>query len=164
MITFCQIWQANNFHFFVSIYRVAVFVHLKNVAKLFFFSMSLFWQKSFSENKNVQKRDMRMPFWAVLGRFGPFYVPFSAKPFFGKQETPILGHASAPFYPQNTVLWHPPKRAKVIFWKQECPKKGHASICIARVRADCTPWKRQKLMSENTNASKRDNRHLPKCQ
>jgi len=52
---------------------------------------------------------------AVLGRFGPFYVPFLAKAFSRKQETPIFGHASAPFCPQKHGLWHPPKRAKVIF-------------------------------------------------
>jgi hypothetical protein len=115
MITFRQIRRQELFPFFVSMYRVAIFVHLKNIENLLFFSMSLFRQNLFSENKNVQKRDMRMPFWAILGHFGPFYVPFLAKAFSGKQETPIFGHASAPFYPKNTVLWHPPKRAKVIF-------------------------------------------------
>lgn len=114
------------FSFFCEHLSCGSFCAFEKYCKTVFFSMSLFRQKSFSENKNVQKRDMRMPFWAILGHFGPFYVPFLAKAFSGKQETPIFGHASAPFYPKNTVLWHPPKRAKVIFRKQETPILGHA--------------------------------------
>jgi len=50
---------------------------------------------------------------AVLGRFGPFYVPFLAKAFSGKQETPIFGHASAPFCPPKTRFYGiPQKRQK----------------------------------------------------
>jgi hypothetical protein len=31
------------------------------------------------------------PVWAILGHFGPFYVPIWAKAFFRKQESPIWG-------------------------------------------------------------------------
>ncbi len=46
-----------------------------------------------------------------------------------------------------------PILAKAFFRKHECLKKGHAT---APIGAGCTPRKRQKLFSENTNASKRD--------
>jgi hypothetical protein len=67
---------------------------------------------------------MRMPFWAVLGHFGPFYVPFLAKAFSGKQETPIFGHASAPFCPQKHGFMASPKKGKSDFLKTRMPQKG----------------------------------------
>jgi hypothetical protein len=36
---------------------------------------------------------------AILGRFGPFYVPILAKAFFQKQECLKKGHAYAPLAP-----------------------------------------------------------------
>ena len=66
---------------------------------------------------------MIRPIFAIFEQNRLFYVPFSAKPFFRKQETPILGHDSAHFAP---LRGHPPKMAKVIFRKQETPILGHA--------------------------------------
>jgi hypothetical protein len=60
------------------------------------------------------------PFWAVLGCFGPFL----GKAFSGKQETPIFGHASAPFCPQKHGFMASPKKGKSDFLKTRMPQKG----------------------------------------
>ena len=52
MITFRQIRRQVLFAFFVSMYRVAVFVHLKNVAKLLFLACPFFGKTFFLEIRN----------------------------------------------------------------------------------------------------------------
>ncbi len=152
MITFRQIRRQELFPFFVSMYRVAIFVHLKNIENLLFLACPFFGKTFFPKTRMSKKGTCACrfgPFWAILGHFGPFYVPFLAKAFSGKQETPIFGHASAPFYPKNTVLWHPPKRAKVIFWKQETPILGHAS---APLRAIAPPKNAKSFFPKKWNS------------
>jgi hypothetical protein len=67
---------------------------------------------------------MRMPFWAILGHFGPFYVPFLAKAFSGKQETPIFWTCIGPILPQNHGFVASPKKGKSDFLKTRMPQKG----------------------------------------
>ena len=154
MITFCQIWQANNFHFFVSIYRVMNLCTHVCYEKCTCFCMSLFWQKSFSENKNVQKRDMRMPVWAVLGRFMSLFrqnlfsenkkprfwdmiqpilppprpSPENGKSDFRKTRNPVFGTCNRPhtFYPRPRPS---PENGKTFFRKTRMPQKGTLIIC-----------------------------------
>ena len=52
MITFRQIRRQELFAFFVSMYRVAVFMYLKNVEKLFFFVCPFFGKTFFREIRN----------------------------------------------------------------------------------------------------------------
>lgn len=102
-----------------------------------------------------------MPFWAVLGRFGPFYVAFCAKAFSGKQETPIFGHASVLILTQKHGFMASPKKSKSDFLKTRMPQKG---TCFNLHWSRLHPRKNEKLFYENKNASKKGNRHLPKCQ
>jgi hypothetical protein len=123
MITFCQIWQAEKGFIFVSMYRVAVFVHLKNIENLLFLACPFFGKTFFLEIRNPDFGTCFSPFLQFLSKIGCFMSLFRQNLFFRKQETPILGHDSVHFAPLRS---HPPKMAKVIFRKQETPILGHA--------------------------------------
>jgi hypothetical protein len=72
MITFRQIRRQELFPFFVSMYRVAVFVHLKNIENLLFLACPFFGKTFFRKTRMSKKGTCACrfgPFWAILGRF-----------------------------------------------------------------------------------------------
>jgi hypothetical protein len=126
MITFCQIWQAEKGFIFVSMYRVAVFVHLKNIENLLFLACPFFGKTFFLEIRYPDFGTCFSPFLQFLSKIGCFMSLFrqnlfseNKKPRFWDMIRPIL----PPFCP---LRGHPPKMAKVIFRKQETPILGHA--------------------------------------
>lgn len=123
MITFRQIRRQDLLPFFVSIYRVAVFVHLKNVEKPFFLVCPFFGKTFFLEIRNPDFGTCFSPFLQFLSKIGCFMSLFRQN-LFSENKNPRFWDMIRPIL--HPIRGHPPKTAKVIFRKQETPFLGHA--------------------------------------
>ena len=133
MITFCQIWQANNFHFFVSMYRVAVFVHLKNVAKLFFLACPFFGKSLFPKTRMSKKRTCACrfgPFWAILGRF---MSHFWQKLFPENKKHRFLDMHRLHFTPKTRFYGIPQKGQKWFSENKNAPKRDMLQFALCAI-------------------------------
>lgn len=145
MITFRQIRRQELFAFFVSMYRVAVFVHLKNIENLLFLACPFFGKTFFLEIRNPDFGTWFGPFLQFLSKIGYFMSLFrqnlfseNKKPLFWDMIRPILHPSEA--IPRKWQKWFSENK-KPRFW--DMPSVPTPSEAI--------PRKWQRLFSENKN-------------
>jgi len=134
MITFCQIWRRDFFHFLWA-YYVSYIYACVNVMKTWIMLHVLIWVKHLFLKWQWPKKGHAHkylcsfgPFLAVFGRNHLLHVPKMNILVSKINGLLILGHASA-----HWRRLHPLKTTKHLFLKQECLKKGHAYAPLAPV-------------------------------
>jgi hypothetical protein len=116
-------------------YRVAVFVHLKNVAKLFFLACPFFGKSLFPKTRMSKKGTCACrfgPFWAILGRFMSHFW----QKLFTENKKPRFLDMHQPILPQKHGFMASPKKGKSDFLKTRMPQKG---TCFSPIVRDCIP-------------------------
>jgi hypothetical protein len=128
MITFCQIWQAEKGFIFVSMYRVAVFVHLKNIENLLFLACPFFGKTFFLEIRNPDFGTCFSPFLQFLSKIGCFMSLFRQNLFSENKKPRFWDMPSVPTH-FTTPPRPSPENGKTFFRKTRMPQKETFIIC-----------------------------------